>query len=66
MFFMLCFWHMARRKMSKRSIRNIQKSQRTYYVTLPIEIMQELGWQERQKVVVKKYGKGKVLIQDWK
>jgi len=56
---------MARRKMSKRTIRNIQKSQRTYYVTLPIEIVQELGWRERQKVVVKKYGKGKIIIQDW-
>jgi len=32
--------------------------------TLPIEIINELGWKEHQKVVVKKSGK-KIIIEDW-
>ena len=34
-------------------------------VTLPKEILAELGWKEKQKVVAKKYGNG-ILIEDWK
>ncbi len=34
-------------------------------VTLPIELVRELGWREKQKVVVKKRGSG-LLIEDWK
>ncbi len=57
---------MAQRKVQKRHIRNIQKSQYTYYVTIPIEVIKKLSWQERQKVEVKAYGNGKILITDWK
>lgn len=56
---------MARRKMLKHNIRNLQRNQRTYYVTIPVEIIKEFGWKERQKVVVRKYGKGKIIIKDW-
>lgn len=56
---------MANRKMSKRNIRNIQRHQSTYSVTIPVEIIKEFGWKERQKVVVKKFGKGKIIIKDW-
>ena len=34
-------------------------------VTLPIEIIRELGWKEKQKVVVKVERK-KIIIADWK
>ena len=34
-------------------------------VTIPIEIARKFGWRERQKVVVKLFGK-KVIIEDWK
>lgn len=34
-------------------------------LTLPIEYVRELGWRERQKVVVKKVGK-KLIITDMK
>ena len=37
----------------------------TYYVTIPKSLIAELGWKERQKVVVER--KGAVLtIRDWK
>ena len=57
--------NMAQRKLEKRNIRNIQRSKGSYYVTLPIEIMRKLRWQERQKVVVKQRGGG-ITIVDWK
>lgn len=34
-------------------------------LTLPIELVRELGWREKQKVVVKRV-RGGVLIKDWK
>ena len=57
---------MARRKINSENIRNIQRTRRTYYVTLPLALMKSLKWVERQKVVVKKYGREKILISDWK
>ena len=57
---------MSRRKIGKESVRKIQHSNGTYYITIPIRIMRELSWQERQKVVVKKSGKEKIVISDWK
>ena len=56
---------MAIRKLKNKDIRNIQKNQKTYYITLPVEAVQELGWKERQKVVVKKKGRG-LTVKDWK
>jgi NMD protein affecting ribosome stability and mRNA decay len=37
----------------------------TLSVTIPRDLIVELGWKENQKVVVKKRGKG-VVIEDWK
>jgi len=37
----------------------------TYYVTIPKALIDELGWRERQKVVVVKSG-DTVVIRDWK
>lgn len=36
----------------------------SYYVVLPIDIVRELGWRERQKLVIKKKG-NKIIIEDW-
>ena len=55
---------MARRKVGKESIRKIQQSSGSYYIRIPIQLIRLFGWRERQKVVVKKYGKG-FLIKDW-
>ena len=56
---------MARRKLKDKNIRKILKSGDSYAVTIPIEIVRELKWREKQKVVVKKRGEG-VSIVDWK
>lgn len=56
---------MARRKLEDKNIRKILKNGDSYAVTIPIEIVRELKWKEKQKVVVKKRGKG-VIITDWK
>jgi len=57
---------MARRKLGKEKIRNIQKSHGTYTVSIPIDLMRELGWQERQRVVIERSTKGKLTISDYK
>ena len=46
-------------------IRKIVKNGRgSYYINIPKELMKELRWRERQKVVVKKRGQG-IVIKDW-
>ena len=37
----------------------------TYYVTIPKEYIEELGWKEKQKVAVK-LSRKKVVIEDFK
>ena len=57
---------MGRRKLENNNIRKLTKlGGKSTAVTLPIEIVRELGWREKQKVVVKKKGKG-IYIVDWK
>lgn len=57
---------MARRKIQDSGIRKLTKlGQKSLAVTLPIELIRELKWREKQKVVVKKQGR-KLIIQDWK
>jgi len=56
---------MATRKLEDKNIRKILKNGDSYAVTIPIEIMSELKWKEKQKVVVKKRGQG-LMIEDWK
>jgi antitoxin component of MazEF toxin-antitoxin module len=52
--------------MKSDNIRKITKNgQGTYYISIPKDLIKELGLRERQKVVVKKYGKN-ILIKDWK
>jgi len=55
---------MTRRIVSEENVRNIQKSKRSYYVTLPIGVVREFRWKEGQKVVVEKRGK-EIVIKDW-
>jgi bifunctional DNA-binding transcriptional regulator/antitoxin component of YhaV-PrlF toxin-antitoxin module len=56
---------MARRPLKQRKIRNIQRSKGSYYVTIPVELIREFKWRERQKVVVTKIGKNRIVIADW-
>jgi hypothetical protein len=56
---------MGRRKIGHEKIRSIQKSNGSYIVSLPIDIVRELGWQEHQRIVIERYGAGKLLISDY-
>jgi len=57
---------MARRKLNEREVRKLSRrgSGGSISVTIPVEIVRELKWKSKQKVVVKKRGKG-VYIEDW-
>lgn len=57
---------MARRKPEDKNIRKLSKSTGgSVYVTIPIDMVRELKWREKQKVVVKMKGKT-IVIEDWK
>ena len=57
---------MARRKLEDRNTRKLTRTGRgaSVSVTLPIELVRELRWRDKQKVTVKKRGK-KLIIEDW-
>jgi hypothetical protein len=57
---------MGRRKIEDHYIRNLQKTAAgsTYIVSLPIDVVRDLGWQAKQKLDVRKFGDG-ILIKDW-
>lgn len=58
---------MADTKTGEEDIRKIQRTGQegaSYMVTLPKQLIKDLGWQERQKVVVTKEG-NKLVIKDW-
>ncbi|MDD5290412.1 MAG: hypothetical protein PHT40_04465 [Patescibacteria group bacterium] len=53
-------------KLINKSIRKLTKvGKGSFAVTLPIELVKELKWQEKQKVVVWRRGRH-LLIKDWK
>ncbi|KKT88967.1 MAG: hypothetical protein UW95_C0004G0029 [Parcubacteria group bacterium GW2011_GWC1_45_14] len=57
---------MAIRKSEDKNIRKLSRiGDKSIGLTLPIEIVRELGWREKQKVVVKRV-RGGVLVKDWK
>jgi len=58
---------MGRKSLEDRNVRKVTKTGggKSYAVTIPIEFIRELGWRERQKVVVEKKGKS-LVIKDWK
>jgi antitoxin component of MazEF toxin-antitoxin module len=58
---------MPRRKLEEKNIRKLTRigqEGRSLGLTIPKELVIELGWRERQKVIVKKSGK-KLIIEDW-
>lgn len=56
---------MPRRKLINRNTRNIMRGGNgSYSVTIPVEMIKKLGWQERQKVVFSLRGKT-ITIKDW-
>jgi len=59
---------MARRTLKDRNIRKLSRvgGGKTYSITIPIEIIRELKWKEKQKLIVSMGRNGKVIIKDWK
>ena len=58
---------MSRQGINDENIRKLQRTGEdgtTYTVSLPLELVQELGWQKTQKVVVTKRG-NELIIKDW-
>ncbi|MCP6720172.1 MAG: AbrB/MazE/SpoVT family DNA-binding domain-containing protein [Patescibacteria group bacterium] len=55
---------MTRRRVEEENIRKIQKMRRSYYVSLPIDIIRRLRWQAGQNVTVEERGK-EIVIKDW-
>ena len=53
-----------RRKVDKSTRKLTKVGGHSIAVTVPIELIRELGWRERQKVTVKKRG-NEILITDW-
>ncbi len=57
---------MANKKTNETEVRKLTKvGKQSIAVTIPIEIVRELKWREKQKVTVKRV-RGGVLIKDWK
>jgi len=58
---------MARQKLEDRNVRKLTRigNGKSVSVTLPIEYVRDLGWKDKQKVLVKKSGQ-KLIIEDWK
>ena len=57
---------MGLQKLTNQNVRKITKvGGKSLAVTLPRELVVELGWKEKQKVTVKR-ARGGLLIKDWK
>ena len=54
------------RKIQEQNIRKLTKvGKQSIAVTLPIEMVRDLKWKKKQKVVVERV-RGGVVIRDWK
>lgn len=54
------------RKIQEQNIRKLTKvGKQSIAVTLPIEVVRDLKWKNKQKVVVERV-RGGVVIKDWK
>lgn len=57
---------MMKKRTDPRNTRKLTKvGGKSISVTLPIHLVRELRWRERQKVVVRKVGKH-LIVEDWK
>jgi len=56
---------MAKKKNDGVTRKLTKTGEYTYYVTIPREYIESLGWRVKQKVVVKLSGK-KVVVEDWR
>lgn len=56
---------MAKSRQKKITRKLTMTGKYTYYVTIPREYIETLGWRKKQKVTLKLSGK-KIIIEDWK
>ena len=56
---------MAKSKQNKITRKLTMTGKYTYYVTIPREYIEALGWRKKQKVTLKLSGK-KIIVEDWK
>ncbi|HHJ11349.1 MAG TPA: hypothetical protein ENK25_10735 [Bacteroidetes bacterium] len=56
-----------KKKPEKSYVRHLTKiaGGTSYALVIPMDYIRDLGWKDRQKLVVRKYGK-RLSIQDWK
>lgn len=51
----------------KQSVHKLKKaSVYSYTLTIPKEVVERYGWKEKQKLVIKDKGNGKLEISDWR
>lgn len=51
----------------EKHVRKLTKtSKHSFYVVIPKEFIEKYGWRERQKLVLKDKGRGKIEISDWR
>ena len=56
---------MGARRAGEQQIRNLTQNRTgTYSISLPIELIRQLKWQQSQKLIVSKRGKT-LVIEDW-
>ena len=66
LYYVILYILMPTQKYENRNIRKLTKlGKHSLAVTLPVESVRELGWKEKQKVVVKKV-RGGFLVKDWR
>lgn len=57
---------MARQKTGQENVRKLSRvGGITYTMSLPLGIVQELGWQDHQRIHVRKDG-DRIILEDWK
>jgi len=52
--------------MEKNVRKLIKKSEYSYLVNLPKEIVEKYGWKAKQKLTVEDKGRGVIEIKDWR
>ncbi|GEM_PF-1892801 len=63
--FTLYIFTMPRRSFDERNIRVLFRfAKRSFALTLPIEILRDLGWRERQRIRIRKMGKRIIIEQE--
>lgn len=56
---------MGTRSVGEQNVRTLQKTNTgTYTVSLPIELVRKLRWQDGQKVTIRRSG-DKLIVEDW-